>query len=290
MLPLKRIFPYTTRPIPLSSTQSNFSNVHFLDPIQVFTVGSDGGVFHSALNDITIKFPKGAVPESSLPVTVQFGVALNGPFDIPVGKKPVSPFMWFCTDVPNFVFHTPVEITMPHYISLTESDSNKLKFMKAKHEEGDKDDFLFKDCTDPMRFKARSNHGVLLTKHSDFLCITAEISESTIMKANYCLMKVTPKACDNVFKVYFIVTYFLQTCMEVCKHNQYVIECQPCSIAIKPTLTTLIFWKMIIIINKVYFLTSNLKVHAGSPLARGDLRSLNSHASVLYIEYSVHAQ
>ena len=61
------------------------------------------------------------------------------------------------------------------------------------------------------------------------------------MKANYCLMKVTPKACDNVFKVYFIITYFLQTCMEVCKLHQYVIECQPCSIAIKPTLTALIF-------------------------------------------------
>ena len=150
VLPLKRISPYTTRPISSSCTQSNFSNVHFLDPIQVFTVQSDGGVFHSAMNDITIKFPKGAVPESSPPVTVQFGVALNGPFDIPVGKKPVSPFMWFCTYVPNFVFHTPVEITMPHYISVTESDCSKLKFMKAKHEEGDNDDFLFKDCTDLM--------------------------------------------------------------------------------------------------------------------------------------------
>ena len=219
MLSSRRLLPYTTRPISSSSTQSRLSNVDFIDPIQVFTVESDGGVFHSAQNDITIKFPRGAVPDNSPPVTVQFGVALNGPFDVPDGKKPVSPFMWFCTDVPNFVFHRSIEIVMPHYISLSESDCNKLKFMKAQHKDGDNDDFLFKDCTDPMRFKARSNHGVLLTKHSCFLCIAAKISESMVMNANYCLMKVTPKVCDKVFKLYFIATYFLQTCMEVGKHK-----------------------------------------------------------------------
>ena len=206
----RRLFPYTTRPT------DGYSNVYFVDQLQVFTCGYEGGVFHSAQSGVTIKFPYGAVPEASPPITIEFGVALNGPFEFPPDFKPVSPFIWLCTNNPHFVFRKPVEVTIPHFLTLDKTDNDKLTFMKANHRDVD-DEYEFKECTEKKKFKAHNSYGVLLTTHTCFLCIAWKSAELAITKINYCLMKVVPRTLGISFKIVFCVTYFLEACMEVCK-------------------------------------------------------------------------
>ena len=204
----KRLFPCTTR------TTDGYPNVYFVDLLQVFTCDSDGGVFHSPQHGVTVKIPSGAIPDSSPPITFEFGIALNGPFEFPPDVKPISPFVWLCTDTPGFVFQRLVEVTVPHFISLHQSDCEKLAFMKANHREAD-DEYVFRECSEKMKFKARSNHGVLLTAHTCFLCIAWKLPENVITRANFCLMKVMPKFPDHNFNIFFCFTFFLETCMEV---------------------------------------------------------------------------
>lgn len=206
----KRLFPYTTR------TTDSYSSVYFVGQLQVFTCGYEGGVFHSAQNGITVKFPCGAVPEASPPITIEFGVALNGPFEFPPDTKPVSPFVWLCTDRPGYIFNKPVEIILPHFLILDKTDGERLTFMKADHREAD-DEYEFKECLDKKRFKARGSYGVLNTTHTCFLCVAQKdsISQLSITKAKYCLVKIVPKQLGLTFNIVFCVAYFLETCMEV---------------------------------------------------------------------------
>ena len=210
----RQLHPHTTIPT------NSFPNVYFVDPIQVFRCGYEGGLFHSVPNGITIKFPRGAVPENHPLINVQFGVVLNGPFEFPDESKPISPFVWFCTDIADFTFQKPVEIVLPHFLNADQSDCRKLAFMKASHNTSG--DYIFKECTDTTKFRSRISHGVLLTTHTCFLCIAMKVSEVAMTKTNYCLVKVTPKNMDAMFNISFCVTYFLETCMEV---SQLYIMC-----------------------------------------------------------------
>ncbi len=207
----RRLFPFTTR------TTDNYSNIYFVDQLQLFTCGYEGGVFHSAQDGVTIKFPRGAVPESSPPITIEFGVALNGPFEFPTDHmNPVSPFVWLCTDRPGFVFRKPVEIIIPHSLLLDKAQSKNLTFLKANHREGE-DEYEFVECADKKRFKARSSYGILYTTHTCFLCIAYNdiVSELSTAKITYCLVKVIPKNPGVTFNIVVCIAYFLETCMEV---------------------------------------------------------------------------
>ena len=192
-----------------------------MDSLDVIAVGPAGGVFHSKSNNVTITFPEGAVPSGIHSVNVEFGVALLGPFDMPDNHsdmKPVSPFVWICTDVKDFKFSKPLTVIMPHFVSCdTQQDCKALVFMEADGRLVDEEGrFQFKESNGTSKFNRRSMKGSLSTLHSGFLCICSKISSIAISKANYCLMMLMPKQPDQErFEVTFCITYLLETCIQV---------------------------------------------------------------------------
>ena len=217
------IYPHTTISPSASISGVDLSGVHFVDSLKVIACGPEGGVFHSKSNNVTITFPKGAIPSGMHFVNIEFGVALLGPFDMADhdscgDMNPVSPFVWICTDVTDFTFSKPITIFMPHFISCdTQQDCESLVFMKGDHRLVDEEGrFQFRECDGISKFRLRNMKGSLTTQHCCFLCICSKVPSISISKANYCLMMVMPRQSDlERFEVIFCITYFLQTCIEV---------------------------------------------------------------------------
>ena len=214
------LYPVTTRSPSASRSGVDLSGVNFVESLEVITCGPAGGVFHSKSNNVTITFPEGAIPSDAPSVSIEFGVALLGPFGMPSSEvKPVSPFIWICVDAVNFTFSQPITVIIPHFISCyTEHDCEALTFMKADHRDlDDEGKFPFRKCEGKSKFRPRNMKGTLITKHSCFLCICSQVPDITISNANYCLMMVMPNRQEARFEVTFCITYLLETCMEVNK-------------------------------------------------------------------------
>ena len=217
----RSIYPTTTRSPSSSCSGVDLSGIHFINSLDVITCGPAGGVFHSKSNNVTIKFPEGAVPSSMHSISIEFGVALLGPFDMPSNTeiRPVSPFIWICCDTPEFVFSKPITVIIPHCISCdSEQDCKALMFMKADQNYFNSDGrFQFRKCDAMSAFRPHTMKGSCTTIHSCFLCICSESSNIAISNANYCLMMVMPRQPEERYEVIFCITYLLETCMEVGK-------------------------------------------------------------------------
>lgn len=218
----KNIYPTTTKSPSSSCSGFDLSDIHFVNSLDVITCGPAGGVFHSKSNNVTIIFPEGAVPSSMHSISIEFGVALFGPFDMPSNTKmrPVSPFVWICCDTPEFVFDKPITVVMPHCISCdSERDCEVLTFMKADQNDLNTEGrFQFKMCDAMSAFRPHTMRGSCTTTHSGFLCICSDNSNIVNSKANYCLMMVMPSRPEERYEVTFCITYLLETCMEVSKY------------------------------------------------------------------------
>lgn len=222
----RSIYPTTTRSPSSTYSGIDLSGIHFVDSLNIITCGPAGGVFHSKSNDVTIMFPEGAVPSGMHSVSIEFGVALFGPFDMPNNTKmrPVSPFVWICCDNPEFVFSKPITVIMPHCISCdSEQDCEALTFMKADQNDLNTEGrFQFKRCDATSAFRPHTMKGSITlsaftTQHFCFLCICSMSPNIAISKANYCLMMVTPTQPEERYEVTFCITYLLETCIEVSK-------------------------------------------------------------------------
>ena len=188
--------------------------------VEVMKCNSHGGMYYNFTHDIFVNFPKGAIPEGIL-LNIEVGVALTGPFQFPKGTKSVSPVVWLCVlQYEHFRFLKPVEITLPHYLSLrTEecSKSTRLQFMKAGHSRGQSNEYVFLPTDDQAIFRPRQSYGTLYANHFCFLCITAQIGHETTAKARYCLISALPNSTKQPsWSAHFCVAYFLPTCTEVC--------------------------------------------------------------------------
>ena len=156
---------------------------------------SQGIKYNDEWNDFTLKIPEGAIPEGES-LTIDIGVALYGPFQYPEGLRPVSPVFWICVrDRKAFHFLKPMEVTLPHFLTLDgEEDvqSLRLTFLKGEHRMEGRQKTHFQQAEGMALFRPGSGYGVLHTHHFCYLCIASRKSKETIQKAKFCMFATIP--------------------------------------------------------------------------------------------------
>ena len=203
--------------------------VPFVEPVASITCDSEGTEYRSEEHDFKIYVPKGAIKKRAH-VEIQIGITLQGPFDFPEGKRPVSPILWLCSN-PETKFKRPIEVTLPHYLDASSADLGNesgmtgtvygLSFLKASHKSSivsarGRRRYQFQPADGEEWFWSNENHGTLHTKHFCFVCIAANVSSDVTTKAIYCLVAVIPKPIeDPTWKLHFCITYLLKTCIQV---------------------------------------------------------------------------
>ena len=202
---------------------SNITNVPFLDKPITFECDASGKTFTISSHGITIQVPQGAVPKGE---TIQFEVAVTliGPFKFSMGKRPISPILWLCTQE-DITFEKPIQIKMPHFlIGLSEEEKGKFKvnFAKGDHPDiGSSEASLpqveFKPCQSKVQLIVNENgsYGILHTSHCCFFCMEAEHSSDLAMRAGYCLTRVEYQPSPSVQAIHFCATFQLDTCLDV---------------------------------------------------------------------------
>ena len=185
---------------------------------------SQGIEYNDEWNDLTLKIPQGAIPEGES-LTIDIGVALYGPFQYPEGLRSVSPVFWICVrDKKYFDFLKPVEVTLPHFLTLDgEEDVQSLgvTFLKGDHEMGLNQKVHFQQAEGTALFKPGSDYGMLHTDHFCYLCIVSKISEETVQKAKFCMLATIPRvfAAHKPTHAFFFVTFFLKTCLKTIRQQ-----------------------------------------------------------------------
>ncbi|XP_064383434.1 uncharacterized protein LOC135332050 isoform X2 [Halichondria panicea] len=183
----------------------------YIDSPEEVMFDCKGGRYRNEDHDIELSVPEFAIPAGKR-ITVKIAVSLFSPLQLQQGLRPVSPIVKFCVmDDPYFKFGRPVKILLPHFLSTTSSSLNDLQFVKAVH--GNR---TFEECDGEATFKVESMYGTLLTHHFCHFCIASSVS--SLSKANFRLVRVTPKNPSGTWKAQYCVTYFLQTCLKFLKH------------------------------------------------------------------------
>jgi hypothetical protein len=187
-----------------------------LDPIEVIQLDSNGGRYSNENHEVYISFPKGFIPEGKT-ISIEIGVSFHSSLVtlLPLESIPISPLVKLCVvGEPSIRFLKPVEITLPHFLDITESedvDHMGLQFMKSGHNL-----YCFHKSDGDAVFKPRISSATLKTNHFCTFCIAANENISSD-KINYRLVKVVPQNKDKQeWKVDFCVSYYLRTCLEVC--------------------------------------------------------------------------
>ena len=198
----------------------------FKTSVEVIACDDSGGSYSSESHNIQLRIPEGAISAASLAVStnLEFAATLQGPFEFPADVKPVSPIVWFSTQV-GIQFAKSVELTLPHFANRSEplafyaADTRKLRGK-----------FQF------QRLRAREKgiterDGTLKTKlsanQSRFVCIACMGSKpikEVINRAKYYIVKAAPKTIDtSQWKVFYCIVLSLPTCIEVCLNTLLII-------------------------------------------------------------------
>ena len=190
----------------------------YVDPVDRVTFDSKGGRYTNQDHHIALKVPPGAVPEGEQ-VTVEIGVSLSCPILFPAGKRPVSAILSMCVvGNPNYQFLKPVEVRLSHCLDVAtrEAVNNlEIEFLKSGHNL-----FCFHKAEGKSTFEPGTHSGTLTTKHFCCFCIAANKSKADLTKIYYRLIKVVPKSTSSLrWKARYCITYFLNTCLRVSKHN-----------------------------------------------------------------------
>ena len=207
-----------------SQTEIEQSSVPFLHEVKMYQCSSsDGFCISIAGDDVILDFPKDAVPHLSPPIIVEVGVTLNGPFIFDENVRPVSPIVWISAG--GFTFKEEVEVTLHHFIDCGENTTDLVFYESVSSDSsgnhtGPAKEFHFRSSPRQSMFKAHSSRGIIHTTQLDFfMCICYRRPEQIAAQAQYCVVKVVPTAPCNrdgtVFLKHFVLTYFLDTCIEV---------------------------------------------------------------------------
>ena len=152
-----------------------------------------------------------------------FAVCLDGPFEFPRDKRPVSPILWICTKPHITKFNKPIEVVIPHiFPELSKHDKSELELdiVKADHsidvrELGDGSKiYTFKSVKDSVSILSKGI-GTISLYHCCYLCVQGKNKSAAIAaKTGFCLSQFhSSKGTRDV--ITFCATYFLNTCLEV---------------------------------------------------------------------------
>ncbi len=186
----------------------------------VMEVTSTGKKF--SYQGVLVDIPSGAISRG-LNIQIEVGILAHGPFNCPKLMTRVSPVLWFCCR--KFVrFNKSVKIVLPHClnkVTTTGNDSLGLSFMKANyfydHDlAGSSFKFRPLDHTENILGLSEMKGIMQTTDQGCFFCLMANQSPLLVKKTEYCLTRICPKRLTLNSKVYFCVSYFLKSCLEVC--------------------------------------------------------------------------
>jgi hypothetical protein len=175
-------------------------------------------------HDITLIVPEGALPKDQT-VHIEFDATMYGPFIFPKDTRPISPIVWLSLLERDVKLKKPFQLILPHF--LTES---KVKETLHFHQVGcakaihstfvvrdSEKNYEFHPCDSELRFASCGNKGyaVLESDHCCFYCLQANITRELAKDASYCLTQIERSVSHNQYEVFFIASYFLQTCIQV---------------------------------------------------------------------------
>lgn len=186
-------------------------------PLAVYTYDSSGGDYYNPDHEFGFRIPKGAIMEG-VSIHIAISVSLTTPIVFPQNMKPVSATIGLCIQqIPQFEFLVPVEVTLPHFLDITDDDSTDASrdfcFLKASHKVNQEQQYIFKAADGTPFFPSSEIYGKLSTHHFCYLCIAESTRERTA-KASYCLISVIRKSPS--WAIHFCVAYFLPSCIKVC--------------------------------------------------------------------------
>ena len=193
---------------------------------QVLECGYSGIDFTIEDHDITVRIPEGALSKEEN-IHLEVGVATYGPFAFPENTRPISPILWLCILENDVHLKKDFKLILPHILTGLTTDklcSHQVKFAKASHNdlynlEKDNMEYRFNECDVKPFFASAEDksYGVLLSNHCCFYCIKAQQNPDLARDAGYCLARI--ESLTSRFEVYFIASFFLQSCVTVRQHS-----------------------------------------------------------------------
>ena len=208
------------------SVAKKTAQITFLDH-QILECDCNGREYTNIDHDITLRIPKGAVPEGKK-VHFEVGVAMYGPFIFPENTQPISPILWLCLLEEDVELKKPFQVIVPHYLtglSKERIEHHEVEFSKANHNDytfiDNQISYVFQHCGSkpPLATSSYRNYGVLISKHCCFYCLLASKTPELATDAGYCLVRIESCISPQRNEFNFAGIYFLETCLRVSKLN-----------------------------------------------------------------------
>ena len=174
-------------------------------------------------HDITLRVPKGAVPEGEI-THFEIGVAAYGPFQFSENTQPISPIVWLCLLEEDHELKKPFQLTLPHILSQISKERiqyHEVRFAKASHSDHvlakNMMTYKFNSCDVEPFFTSigKQSYGVLVSKHFCFYCLKAKQTAELAVDAGYSLVRVETFLTPQRNEINFCTIYLLKTCLKV---------------------------------------------------------------------------
>ena len=203
---------------PTEDYQDDTNNFVFLGSTQVIVCDSKGGKYEVLEQGITVRIPPNALDTEA---HIEVGVTIHGSFKFPTGQQPISAIVWLLVrGTSTFTFKKPVEIQLPHFLNLSNSDIDEkaeefgLGFMTTNEEMDRRQQLIFTEGPrESVVYLQRS--AKVLMKHFCFVCLSAK--DSVIYeRSKYLLTQVLPDPIKTLqWDLHFCVSYNLESFAKV---------------------------------------------------------------------------
>ena len=174
-------------------------------------------------HDITLIIPEGAVAMDQV-IHIEIDATMYGPFVFPENVQPISPIIWLCQKEKDAKLKKSFQLIVPHFLTGLTTEKlqyHQVGFAKAIHSTSKGKDgemkYKFNRCDSEPHFAMCGNksYAVLESDHCCFYCLQAKKTPEIARDAGYCLTQIENSLSEKQHEVYFIATYFLDTCFQV---------------------------------------------------------------------------
>ena len=177
---------------PTEDYQDDSNNFVFLGSTQVLVCDSQGGKYEVSEQGISVRIPPNALDTEA---HIEVGVAIHGSFKFPASRQPISAIVWLVVrGNSNFVFRKPVEIQLPHFLDLSNSDIDEkgdefgLGFITTNEETDRRQQLIFTEGPSENVVYLQRSAKVIMDRFC-FVCLSAK--ESVISeRSKYLLTQV----------------------------------------------------------------------------------------------------
>jgi hypothetical protein len=207
--------------------QDDSDDFVFIGPTRVVACDSGGGKYKVPDHDITFRIPPEALDGI---VEFEVGIPVHGSFRFPPNLRPISAIVWLAVHdrsgdkSATFVFKKPVEILMPHFLNLTNSDIDDktdelgLGFIRTAEEMDPRERLIFTEGPrEEVSYQQR--HAKIRTKHFCFVCLSAKKS-AIPERSRYLLTRVLPDPVRVLqWDMNFCISFDLESFVEMIKEQ-----------------------------------------------------------------------